>query len=156
MKTSYLLLFLIPVFLLYGCAAGKRARSKEINAIIETARSYTGTPYKDGGLNRSGLDCSGLIYVSYRSAGLNLPRTTKELSNFGKRISMQKLRPGDILFFSKKKGRRKVAHAGLVTEIRGRRSVRFIHASTRLGVVESELYTDYYQSIFVKARRPKF
>ena len=44
----------------------------------------------------------------------------------------------------------------MVTEVKGRKSVTFIHASTRLGVVEAEFYVDYYQKIFVKARRPKF
>lgn len=156
MKCRSLFLFLIPIFLLYGCVAGKRVKSRKIKEVINTARSYTGTPYKFGGLNRSGMDCSGLIYVSYKSAGLNIPRTTRKQSKFGKKIKMNKLRPGDLIFFAEKKGKRKIQHAGLVTEVRGSRSVRFIHASTRLGVVESELYTDYYQNIFVRARRPKF
>jgi len=123
--------------------------------IISTARSFTGTPYRWGGTSRGGMDCSGLLMVSFQEAGVNLPRTSAEQSKFGRLVSLRELRPGDLVFFAtKSKHSRKVTHAGLVTEVRGKHNVQFIHASTKLGVVESNIFSDYYRRAFVKARRP--
>lgn len=149
-------LLLIGFVLLTGCSASRIARTSRVEMVINTARSYVGTPYRYGGLNRSGMDCSGLLFVSFQSAGLQIPRTSRDQSKYGKKVNMEELKPGDLVFFAAKKRRRKVSHAGLVTQTEGNRSVKFIHSSTSLGVVESELYIDYYRSIFVKARRPKY
>jgi cell wall-associated NlpC family hydrolase len=67
---------------------------------------------------------------------------------------MNELQPGDLVFFSKKKGRRKITHVGMVTEVKRGKNVQFIHSSTKLGVVENNLLSNYYRGIFVKARRP--
>ena len=131
-----------------------KALSTPIRTTISTARSYTGTPYRWGGTTKRGMDCSGLLCVSYQSAGLSLPRTSAEQSKTGRSVTMQELQPGDLVFFAPKKGRKKITHVGMVTEIRDKREVRFIHASNKLGVVESNLLSDYYKGIFVKARRP--
>jgi len=125
-----------------------------IQKTIATARSYTGTPYRYGGTTKRGMDCSGLLCVSYQSAGLSLPRTSAEQSKAGSSVLLQELQPGDLVFFSPRKGRKKITHVGMVTEIRNRSEILFIHASTKLGVVESNLLSSYYKGIFVKARRP--
>ncbi len=156
MGVRNVILLLIGILLLASCSAGRRARTSKIESVITMAESYVGTPYRFGGLSRSGMDCSGLLYLSFQSAGIWIPRTSKEQSKFGKRITIDELKPGDLVFFAAKKRKRKVSHAGLVTRVNGNRSIKFIHSSTSLGVVESELFTDYYRSIFVKARRPKF
>ncbi|MEQ9439695.1 MAG: C40 family peptidase [Cyclobacteriaceae bacterium] len=123
--------------------------------VIETARSFSGTPYRWGGTTRGGMDCSGLLLIAFQKAGIDLPRTSAEQSKVGRLVSIHELRPGDLVFFAtKSKYSSKVTHAGLVTEIRGRHDVQFIHASTKLGVVESNIFSDYYRRAFVKARRP--
>lgn len=122
--------------------------------VVLTARSYTGTPYKWGGTTRTGMDCSGLLVSSFRAADINLPRTSGEQSKYGKRVSLYELQPGDLVFFAAKKGRGKITHVGMVTEVRGRDEVMFIHASSSLGVVEANLHADYYRKIFIKAQRP--
>ncbi|MFA0961558.1 C40 family peptidase [Roseivirga sp. BDSF3-8] len=149
------LLILLMVFS-FGCGAGKKARVRDnkVNTAISTARSYTGTPYRWGGTTRSGMDCSGLLITSYGAAGIAIPRTAKAQSKYGKKVSIYELKPGDMVFFAAKKGRRKVTHAGMVTEVNGRHDVRFIHASTSLGVTENNIFSDYYKKIFVRARRP--
>ncbi|MBR9999687.1 MAG: C40 family peptidase [Cyclobacteriaceae bacterium] len=153
-RKAFLLLIVLGV--LTGCSAGRKARTAKIESVIGAARSYIGTPYRYGGVTRSGMDCSGLLVASFHSVDMQVPRTSKEQSRYGKKVNIEGLRPGDVVFFAAKKRRRKVSHAGLVTRVEGNRSVKFIHSSTSLGVVETELYTDYYQSIFVKARRPKY
>lgn len=153
-KAGFFLLLI--ALLLMGCVAGKRTRTRRIESIIDAARTYIGTPYRYGGTSRIGMDCSGLLMVSFQNAGLHIPRTAKQQSKIGKKIRIDKIEPGDLVFFSEKRRRRKITHAGLVTAVRGNQSIRFIHASTQLGVVESELLTDYYQRIFVIARRPRY
>lgn len=122
--------------------------------IIDVARSYTGTPYRWGGTTRSGMDCSGLLYMAFQVGGIQLPRTSQEQSKLGRNISLYDLQPGDLVFFAAKKNSPyKITHVGMVTEIRDKHDVQFIHASTKLGVVENNIYSDYYRGIFVKARR---
>ena len=144
------------LLLLFGCKASKKISESEdqVTKIIQTARSYAGTPYKWGGTSRSGLDCSGLLLVSFRSVEIDIPRTSADQSRLGKEVSLYELRPGDLVFFAaKKRNSQKITHVGLVTSVQGKHNVQFIHASTKLGVVENNIYTDYYKGIFVKARR---
>jgi probable lipoprotein NlpC len=138
-----------------SCVVGKkkRERQQKIDTIIETARSYTGTPYKYGGTQRTGMDCSGLLLVSFKSAGVDIPRTSEMQSKAGKKVNKQKVKEGDLVFFAMGKKRKEITHVGLVTEVRGPEDVRFIHSSTSLGVVEANLFTDYYQKRYRKARR---
>lgn len=136
-----------------GVASNNKVHPK-INKVIETARSFTGTPYKWGGTTRAGMDCSGLICVSYQAAGIPIPRTSAEQSKFGKVSSLESIKEGDLVFFAANKGNGKITHVGLITEVNGKNDVKFIHASTKLGVVENNLHSDYYRKIYIKARRP--
>jgi len=149
------ILLLLIVFILSGCAASKKqkVRERRLDIIIQTARSYTGTPYKWGGVNRTGMDCSGLLYVSFKAGEVNIPRVSRDQAKVGKKVKFRKLQEGDVVFFAMGKRRRRITHAGLVTEVRGKHDVRFIHASSSVGVVEANIYTDYYKKKFRKARR---
>lgn len=131
----------------------KEAKS-EVKKLIKVARGYRGTPYLYGGMTRSGIDCSGLLVCSYREIGKKIPRSTTEQIKWGKQIKKEDVIPGDWLFFAEKKGSKKVGHIGLVTEVNGADDVQFIHSSTKLGVVEDNLYAPYYLQIFLQARRP--
>jgi probable lipoprotein NlpC len=152
-KGWHKIIFVTAIISLSGCAGTRLSKSEKIDKVISTARSYIGTPYKFGGMSRSGLDCSGLLILSFKSIGISLPRTSIEQSKIGKRVHLEELKPGDLVFFSEKKGKRKVSHAGMVTNKRGDSVIKFIHASTSRGVIEVNLLDDYYRKIFVKARR---
>ncbi|WP_266202848.1 C40 family peptidase [Pontibacter kalidii] len=129
-----------------------RNLEKDVATVIETARSYTGVPYRWGGTTRVGMDCSGLLCTSFQSIDVALPRTSEEQSRYGAEVETKDLREGDLVFFGTSK--RNITHVGMVTEVNSPGDVRFIHASTSLGVIENNLYSDYYQKIFIKAVRP--
>jgi probable lipoprotein NlpC len=123
--------------------------------VIEAARSYQGTPYLFGGTTRLGLDCSGLLMLSFAEAGVTIPRSSNEQAVWGEPIKETELKPGDLIFFGASPGSRTITHVGLVT-VADAEGVDFIHASTSLGVVETNLESDYYLSRFIRAVRPRF
>ncbi len=145
-------LLLCISFVLVGCA-GNVARTKKVNTVIQTARSYTGTPYKFGGTTKAGIDCSALIYHAYRSVKVTLPRVSEDQAKKGAKVKLKDLKVGDLVFFATGKRKRKVTHAGIITSVRGKKDIRFIHSSSSLGVVESNLYSPYYIQRFLRARR---
>ncbi len=126
--------------------------SKTISTIVKTARTYIGTPYKYGGVDEDGLDCSGLVMLSFQSARLTLPRVSADMATVGREVKVRDLRVGDLLFFVTDKGTR-INHVGIVTERFGTDKIIFIHSGSS-GVREENLFTKYYQSTFVKATRP--
>ncbi len=107
---------------------------------------WKGAKYEVGGLSRNGIDCSGFVYVTFRSKlGIVLPRSTELQGELGKSVGKGQLRTGDLVFF---KTGIFVRHVGIYLE-RG----RFLHASTTRGVMISELEDDYWKSAYWKAKR---
>jgi len=114
----------------------------KVKKIIRMAHSYLGTRHRLGGLSKSGIDCSGLVYTVFKSNRIKLPRTAFEMSRRGKKIKPKRAEPGDLIFFST--GRtRKVNHVGIITDV-SRKSITFIHTSTSKGVVYSKLNNRYW------------
>jgi len=158
-KPIHRFIYFIAIFLSLAatsCVSTRVSREKKTDMVITRARSYIGTPYKYGGSTVLGMDCSGLLMRSFEVIDVYIPRTASEQSKLGKKVTIDELRPGDLVFFKTMKKKGRVTHAGLVTDTRKRDQILFIHASSSKGVMETNLLSDYYRSIFVKARRLKF
>ncbi|MEU6742390.1 bifunctional lytic transglycosylase/C40 family peptidase [Streptosporangium sandarakinum] len=76
------------------------APSETVARILEYALAQRGKPYVWGGTGPDGFDCSGIIYMAYRNAGLTIPRTTFGQWPFGMRIEAGEEQPGDLVFFN--------------------------------------------------------
>lgn len=151
MKTNVFLMVLLTV-VVFSVSGQTRRKKKQIDHVITEARAYMGTPYRYGGMSKSGIDCSGLIYNCYKKIDVDLPRTAKDQSKIGSSKSWDAVRPGDIVFFKFKQKGEKWYHTGMITYAE-KGDIRFIHASTSKGVVESNLMDNYYKSNVKKFRR---
>jgi len=154
-QRRFLQITISVMLFLVSCAASKKVsvREMQVERVIESARAYIGTPYKYGGTSRTGMDCSGLLLNSFRAIEVSLPRSSEDQSKIGTEIKMKDLEPGDLVFFATGSKKKKITHVGLVTEVKGKDEVKFIHASSKLGVVETNIYAEYYQQRFRGARR---
>jgi len=114
---------------------------------VAVAKSMIGTPYHYGGASpRSGFDCSGLVYYSFKKAGMNTPRTTKTLYKTAFGVAPSALRQGDLLFF---RIEGKVSHVGLYVG-----GSTFVHApSSGKKVSYASLDNPYWRKRLIKAGR---
>ncbi|WP_158584085.1 C40 family peptidase [Reichenbachiella sp. MSK19-1] len=108
---------------------------------IATAKNYLGTPYQYGGTTADGMDCSGLIFRTFRDLGLSAPHGAQALARFGEIIlDKSELLPGDVIFFTQTYSTRKlVTHAAFVLA-----DGQMIHASTSKGVQMIPIDDPYY------------
>ena len=122
------------------------------DAIISTAKSFLGTPHSSGGLSKSGIDCSGLVYKSVNSHSSNeLPRVAQEMARCGTIISnLNDLIKGDLVFFTRTYNTSKfITHVGIYLG-----NNNFIHTSSSKGVsINSIRGSSYWESKFVYCTR---
>ncbi len=153
---------LILLLVLSSCGARKKASQASESSsnpektiedqIVATAISYNGTAYRFGGTTTKGMDCSGLVYTSFLAHGKSLPRVSYQMAREGKKIKLQDVQKGDLLFFkTNKRGRNRINHVGLVVSEAGE-PVQFIHATTSRGVLISKLAEPYWNKAFVEVR----
>ncbi len=117
--------------------------------LYEIVNEWLGVPYKYGGSDRDGIDCSAFVGIVYRKVyGINLHRTSNDMLRDVELIGRSQLREGDILFFTNSKG--KVSHVGIYLK-----NDLFAHSSTSNGVSVSNLNDSYWQKHFYKGGRRK-
>jgi cell wall-associated NlpC family hydrolase len=119
--------------------------SEKQTKVIETARGFLGTPYCYGGEGNDCFDCSGFVNAVYRSAGIDLPRVSRDIYKVGTNLSLSQAEPGDLVFF-KKNG--KINHVGIYYG-----NGQMIHASTSRGVMIQSLSDNYYKKRYAGVRR---
>ena len=143
-------LLLAIALLASGCASNPATdaptRAAALNA-SEIAAAMVGKPYRYGGSTPRGFDCSGLVYYSYRRAGLDVPRSTRSQRSGSQKVSQSRLTRGDLLFFNQE-GKRS-SHVGIYLG-----DDRFVHAPSSGKRVRIDSFNDpYWQEHFVDARR---
>ncbi len=127
--------------------AGKNYNKNLGKAAARIAGNVIGTPYRYGGSTLKGFDCSGLVFYSYKKAGMNVPRTALSLYNKTKRIKKSNLYLGDLVFF--KLTGSKTSHVGIYAG-----GDRFIHApSSGKKVMVSKLGDPYWRKRYVGGGR---
>ena len=105
---------------------------------------WTGTPYKYGGISKSGVDCSGFCNVLYKEVyKKQLPRTTKEIVKQLNKVNKNKLTEGNLVFFNIQG--KKNSHVGVYLM-----NSKFVHASSSKGVIISSLENPYYKKAYNK------
>lgn len=116
--------------------------------IIEKSKEWLGTPYRYGGRDHSGIDCSAFVQNVFKETGIELPRTAQHQFEFSTMISRSKAEIGDLVFFRKTK---KITHVGIYMG-----DDKFIHSSTSNGVIFSSLNDTWYSDHFHSIGRIKF
>ena len=112
-------------------------RSK-VDALIRTARSYIGVPYKFGGSTPKAFDCSGYLQYVFAQNGISIPRTADEQYKLGRRTtSNSQLEPGDLVFFTTYEPG--ASHCGIYLG-----DGEFIHAASSTGVRIDALSNSYW------------
>jgi cell wall-associated NlpC family hydrolase len=115
-------------------------------AIAGTALGLRGAPYRNGGSDPSGFDCSGFIWYVFSQHGITVPRTVSQQFGAGHDVTGQ-LQAGDLVFFSTEAPG--ASHVGMVIG-----GDEFVHAPSSRGDVRVERFTArYWSSRFVGARR---
>jgi cell wall-associated NlpC family hydrolase len=115
--------------------------------LFKEAHELIGTPYKYGGTNEHGFDCSGFTGFVSKKAGLTLPRTSQSQSTAGQQIKMSNAQKGDLVFFGKKQGKNyKISHVAMVVSEAGE-ELTVIHSTSSKGVMVTNISTsDYWQA----------
>lgn len=106
---------------------------------------WYGTPYKFGGNNQNGIDCSGFTNILFNEIyNIQLPRISRDIAEKVKRKYTKDLKEGDLVFFS-------FGNSGVVNHVGVYlHNNHFVHASTSRGVIISNLSEPYYGDFLVK------
>lgn len=156
-KQSYLLFFFLAMMTVFascgsrkytaptkGALAADAMANLESKQLYNFITSWSGVKYKLGGLDKSGIDCSGFSLLLQRDIyGKKLPRRSIDQASAVKNRSFGNLKEGDLIFFSF--GGDRVDHVGVYLN-----GDYFVHASTTRGVVVDDLTLPVYQRAMVK------
>ena len=122
--------------------------------IIDYASKFLGRPYRSGAKGPSAFDCSGFTSFVFRNFDISLSPSSRDQYRQGESISRDEIQPGDLLFFSGRRGGKTVGHVAMAVSVDDNGTVRFIHASNR-GGIRHDVYPDggYYSQRYIGARR---
>ncbi|NVC93366.1 DUF1175 family protein [Vibrio natriegens] len=150
---------LIISTLMTACSSGPEPAAQAVAVTVPPAKTlaskpellqfyneWHGTPYRLGGTQKSGIDCSAFVQKAFVEAyQLALPRTTRQQSKQGVELGWNEAKQGDLVFF---KTRRTTYHVGIYLG-----NKQFMHASTSKGVIISRIDNPYWASKFWQIRR---
>jgi len=117
--------------------------------LYQFINDWYGINYKYGGKDKSGIDCSGLTAALYIAVyKKTISSNTKDLVNEVKKIKESDLKEGDLVFFNT--NGKSISHVGVYLQ-----NSKFVHASTKKGVMISDLNEPYFKQTYVSAGRVK-
>lgn len=113
-------------------------------ALVAEAKKWFGAPYRFGGADRSGTDCSGLVMSVYlKVCKIKLPRTTSDQKAYCTKMARNNAQVGDLVFFGSSKKSSSTSHVGIYIG-----NGEMIHASSSHGVMVSEIDSGYWGKRF--------
>lgn len=131
------------------CFSENSSQSKRLS-FINNAYKYLNIPYKYAGTDKTGMDCSGLIYRSaLETLNLSLPRSAAAIASFVSKIENKDIQPGDLLFFNTVGN--SISHVGIYIG-----NGEFIHSASqgaKTGVLISSLKEKYWKNTYRFAGR---
>ena len=128
-------------------AAVRPGRAFDGYALVGTALGLRGSPYRNGGSDPKGFDCSGFTQYVFAQYGINLPRDVADQFRQGKTVQADAIEPGDLVFFAI--AGPAASHVAIAVG-----GDEFVHAPSSSGVVRVEhLSSGYWSPRFLGARR---
>lgn len=117
--------------------------------LYEFINEWYGVPYKYAGKDKNGIDCSGLASTLYNHVyHKTISPSTKALVGEVKKIKESDLKEGDLVFFNT--NGKSISHVGVYLQ-----NNKFVHASTKKGVMISDMNEPYFQKTYVQSGRVK-
>ena len=116
------------------------------NSLMHYAYEFIGIPYKWGGTDENGFDCSGFTKHVFQGKGIDLPRVSQDQFDFAKKINVKRAFMGDLVFFSEGDG---ISHVGiLVNQVNEPK--KMIHSSSSKGISVADIEaSDYWKKRIV-------
>lgn len=104
--------------------------------LVDFAMKYLGSRYRAGGKTPKGFDCSGFTSFVFNNFDITLSPASRLQGKEGKRVSLDELQVGDLMFFSGRRVGNSVGHVGMVIDVdKETGTIKFIHSSSSQGVV---------------------
>lgn len=162
MKRIKILFFVSSLVTLFACSSGNFKQENyainykgqiddpimAITLLSEQQYEWAGTPYVLGGKSRKGVDCSGFVQKTFFDRfNITLPRTTKDQAKYGKLVRKEDIQTGDLIFFKTGRGPNGY-HVGIYVK-----DDKFLHASTKGGVIYSSMSSPFWNKTFWQVRR---
>jgi cell wall-associated NlpC family hydrolase len=122
-----------------------------VDQLISKASENIGTRYRSGGTTKEGFDCSGLMFSTFSTFDIKLPRSSVEMASYGSKINIENAQKGDLIFF-KTRGSGRINHVGMVVEV-CEGEIKFIHSATHGGVIISSTKESYYERNLAQINR---
>ncbi len=151
-------LLLLTFALLSGCStrsAGSNppvhntgVNTNDLDRLYPYHNKWHQTPYKLGGFGSNGIDCSAFVQRAFKdNFNLTIPRTTRSLASYGKKVPRSSIRTSDLIFFKTGYNTR---HVGIYLQ-----KGDFMHASSSAGVIISNIDDPYWKKRYWMTRRVK-
>jgi lipoprotein Spr len=133
----------------YSVKLGVSSSDIKNEKLYKFINEWYGVPYKYAGKDKSGIDCSGLTSTLYQSVyQKTISSNTKALVGEVKKINVSDLKEGDLVFFIT--NGKTISHVGVYLQ-----NHKFVHASTKKGVMISDMNEPYFKQTYASSGRTK-